>query len=143
MQAGRWDTLASVWLRSIRWPYAGFGFSHFTLADVFGQGDLNLDFDDISKSSSKLGQTFELHTEKQSSADKSHLYKLTGSKQAEFGDEILELEIYTLKELRQSESILEEGSDEGDANTKLLTYGQSGSHGDQKYSISSELRSAL
>jgi len=62
---------------------------------VFGQGDLNIDFDDIKKSSSKLGQTFHL-PEGVKRAKNDYLF-LTGSKQTEFGADILEVEVFGLK----------------------------------------------
>lgn len=59
---------------------------------VFGQGDLNINFDNIAKSSSKLGQTFQLAPGRENNET-----QLTGSGQIQFGQDIIELEVYALK----------------------------------------------
>ena len=59
---------------------------------VFGQGDLIIDFDDISKSSSKLGQSYKFPN-----SGKNEELALTGSNQVEFGKEIIQLELYALE----------------------------------------------
>ena len=54
---------------------------------MFGQGDLTINFDDVSKSSSKLGKIYRL-------PENSNSNILTGSQSDEFGHELIEIEVY-------------------------------------------------
>ena len=70
---------------------------------VFGQGDLIINFDDISKCSSKLGQTFSIPvgTKEGQLPNKADQLKLTNCKDYQFGADIVELEVYSMREIQQ------------------------------------------